>query len=102
MGTSPRVGSGVLHARRRGRRKIEGIEVANLPTMGWRQPFGAAAATSIPEAAKPTSAMRPTQTGGNKTPPRLAPLRVRLSAFGRSRSNQRATMALMAALLVVA
>src|SRR5215470_4875107 len=61
-----------------------------------------AAATSNPEMARPTWAIRATQMGGKRTPPTLAPLRARLSAFGRSRSNQRATMALMAALLVVA
>src|SRR5262245_24172628 len=60
------------------------------------------AATTIPDAAIPRLAIRETHMGGNKIPPKLAPLSARLKAFGRSRSNQRATMALMAALLVVA
>lgn len=45
--------------------------------------------------------MSPAQSGRNSTPPALAPLKARLSAKPRRRRNQGATMALIAALLVV-
>ena len=61
-----------------------------------------ASATSEPASDKPPSAINAVHSGVNSRPPMLAPLKAMLIAFGRSRSNHGATMALSAAPLIAA
>jgi hypothetical protein len=63
---------------------------------------GMAIPTATAAASTPILAISKISKGGNMTPPMLAPLNAKPMAFGRSRSNHGATIALIAAPLVAA